>query len=127
MRHRWHGAAPAPRRHRRPGYDFRSHTPLTRSDREGDRETLEILTAFLRDHWHRMLEQALGHLERVAALPESPHLPHVMTDSVEALNGLLRTLPGEGDRRRCLSVLDRFAAAGWSPALKLLRAMEMPD
>ena len=61
------------------------------------------------------------------ALHESPQLTRVMTDSVEALDGLLWTLPGEGDRRRCLSVLGRFAAAGWSPALKLFRAMERPD
>ena len=108
--------------------EMRAHLDkMARSDRGGDRETLETLTAFLRDHWHRMPEQALGHLERVADLPESPHLRHVMTDAVEALNGLLRILPGEDNRRRCLSVLDRFAAAGWSPALKLLRAMERPD
>ncbi len=100
---------------------------MARSDREGGSRTLEMLTAFLRDHWHQMPEQALGRLERVAALHESPHLPLVMTDSVEALDGLPWTLPGEGDGRRCLSVLDRFAAAGWSPALDLLRAMEKPD
>ena len=111
-----------------PPGEIRAHLDkMARSDREGGPRTLEMLTAFLRDHWHRMPEQALGHLERVAALPESPHLPRVMRDAVEALNGLLRTLPGEDDRRRCLSVLDRFAAAGWSPALKLLRAIERPD
>lgn len=108
--------------------DIRDHLDkMARSDRGGGSRTLEMLTAFLKNHWHRMPEQALGHLGRVAALPESPHLPHVMRDAVEALDGLLRTLPEEDYRRRCLSVLDRFAAAGWSPALKLLRAMERPD
>ena len=70
--------------------DIRDHLDkMARSDRGGGSRTLEMLTAFLRDHWHRMPEQALGHLERVAALPESPHLPHVMRDAVEALDGLL--------------------------------------
>ena len=88
---------------------------------------LETLTAFLKDHWHLMPGRALGHLERVAALPESPYQPYVMMDAVETLNGLFRELPDEDDRRRCLSVLDRFAMAGWAPALDLLRKMERPD
>ena len=88
---------------------------------------LETLTAFLKKRWRLMPGRALGHLERVAALPESPYQPPIMMDAVETLNGLFRELPDEGDRRRCLSVLDRFAMAGWTPALDLLRKMERPD
>ena len=94
---------------------------------DGDHRILETLTDFLRKYWHLMPRRALGHLEQVAALPESPYQPYVMMDAVETLNGLFRELPGEDDRRRCLSVLDRFAMAGWPPALDLLRKMERPD
>ena len=87
----------------------------------------EVITGLLRKHWHMFPERALGHLERIAARPESPYMYRIMSDAVEALNGLFRTLPDEDDRRRCLSVLDRFAMAGLPPALDLLRKMERPD
>ena len=105
---------------------------LVKMSREADvgrhgLQILETLTAFLKKHWHLMPGRALGHLERAAALPESPYQAPIMMDAVETLNELFRELPDEDDRRRCLSVLDRFAMAGWPPALDLLRKMERPD
>ena len=88
---------------------------------------LGALTGILKDQWQLMPERALGHLERVADRPESPYQPRIMRNAVEVLNGLFRMQHGEDGRRRCLSVLDRFVAAGWPSALDLLRKMERPD
>lgn len=94
---------------------------------DGGHRMLEALTGILKDHWRLMPERALGHLERVADRPESPYQPRIMRNVVEVLNGLFRMQCNEDGRRRCLSVLDRFIAAGWPSALELLRKMERPD
>ena len=88
---------------------------------------LGALTGILKGQWQLMPERALGYLERVADRPESPYQPRIMRNAVEVLNGLFRMQHGEDGRRRCLSVLDRFVAAGWPSALDLLRKMERPD
>ena len=95
----------------------------------GDRghPILETLTRILKSQWHHMPEHALDHLEAVASRPESSYQRWIMMDVIDVLNGLFRTLPDEEGRRRCLSVLDRFAMEGWPSALGLLRKMERPD
>lgn len=90
-------------------------------------QMLGALTGILKDQWQLMPERALGYLERVADRPESPYQPLIMWNAVEVLNGLFRMQHSEDSRRRCLSVLDRFVAAGWPSALDLLRKMERPD
>ncbi len=88
---------------------------------------LGALTGILKGQWQLMPERALVYLERVADRPESPYQPLIMGNAVEILNGLFRMQHSEDSRRRCLSVLDRFVAAGWPSALDLLRKMERSD
>lgn len=88
----------------------------------GDRnhKMLETLTSFLKRHCHLMPGRALAYLERIAALPESPHQPIISENIVKAL-GALRTLVDEDGERRRITVLERFASAGHPGALDALR------
>lgn len=82
---------------------------------------LETLTSFLCRHCRLMPERALGHLERVAGLPEALDRPRISKNIAEALAVLLRAPAGKGGRRRCIALLRRLAAAGHPGALDALR------
>lgn len=101
-----------------------SHTDKMAGEADRDdrnHRMLETLTSFLKRHCRLMPGRALAYLERVAALPESPHQPVISENIVKAL-GALRTLVDEDGRRRCITVLERFAAAGHLGALDALRS-----
>ena len=56
------------------------------------------------------------------------HQPTLATKSVKTLTGLFQYHYLSSDnRKRCLSILDKYTMAGWDDALKLLSAMERPD
>ena len=88
---------------------------------------IEALVRFLKEHWHRMPERALGLLESISRMPSAPYQPVFMEGTIAVLNGLFRTMPGEDDQGRCLSVLDVYVRAGWPDAMDLLAKMGRPD
>ena len=88
---------------------------------------IEALVGFLREHWHRMPERALDILERISRMPSAAYQPVYAEKTIATLNGLFRTLPGDGDQGRCLSVLDVYVKAGWADAMDLLAKMGRPD
>lgn len=85
------------------------------------------LVGFLRGHWRRMPKRALDWLERISAMPYAAYQPAFMEGTVATLNEMFRSMPAEGDRNRCLSILDSFVKAGWPKAMDLLREMGRPD
>ena len=107
-------------------YVQRIASHIDRMAGEADRDDrspkmLETLTSFLCRHCRLMPERALGHLERVACLPEATDRPRISKNIAEALAVLLRTPAGKGGRRRCIAVLRRLDAAGHHGALDALR------
>lgn len=90
-------------------------------------EIIETLVGFLKDYWHLLPDLALDLLEKVSRMPYASYNPIFMDETVATLNGLFRTLTGDDDRNRCLSVLDSYVKAGWPNAMGLLREMGRPD
>lgn len=90
-------------------------------------EIIETLVRFLKDYWHLLPELALDLLEKVSRMPYASYNPVLMDETVAALNGLFRTLAGDDDQHRCLSVLDSYVKAGWPRAMALLREIGRPD
>ena len=88
---------------------------------------IEALVGFLKEHWHRMPERALDILEMISRMPSAPYQPVLADRTIATLNGLFRTLPGDEDQGRCLSVLDVYVRAGWPDAMDLLAKMGRPD
>lgn len=88
---------------------------------------LETLTSFLKKYCHLMPERALGHLERVAALPELPQHFVITENTVEALGTLLRTHADKCGRRRCIRALKRFARSGHPGAIDLVHEARRSD
>lgn len=92
-----------------------------------NQKTIEALVEFIEDHWHRMPARALAILESISRMPSAPYQPVYAGKTIAALNGLFRTLPGEDDQNRCLSMLDVYVRAGWPDAMDLLAKMGRPD
>ena len=90
-------------------------------------EIIETLVRFLKDYWHLLPELALDLLEKVSRMPYASYNPVFMDETVSALNGLFRTLAGDDEQSRCLSVLDIYVKAGWPNAMALLREIGRPD
>lgn len=90
-------------------------------------EVIETLVGFLKDYWHLLPELALDLLEKVSQMRYASYNPAFMDGTVATLNGLFRTLTGDDDRNRCLSVLDSYVKAGWPNAMNLLREIGRPD
>ena len=88
---------------------------------------IEALVSFLKKHWHRMPEHALAILEKISRMPSAPYQPVFAEGTIATLNGLFRTLPGDGDQGRCLTILDVYVKAGWFDAMELLSKMGRPD
>lgn len=88
---------------------------------------IEALVEFLKEHWHRMPGRALDMLESISRMPSAPYQPVYADKTIATLNGLFRTLTGDGDQGRCLSVLDVYVRAGWADAMDLLAKMGRPD
>ena len=85
------------------------------------------LVGFLSNHWHHMPKRSLAWLEKVSSMPYAAYQPAFMEGTVAALNGMFRSMPGESDRNKCLTVLDSFVKAGWPKAVDLLREIGRPD
>lgn len=89
----------------------------------------ESMVAFLERHWSAVPRTALLCLEAVAGDPggRAAGQPALADASARVLAGLLqyRTM-SDGDWRRCVDILDAYAAVGWPAAVKLLSEMERP-
>ncbi len=94
-----------------------------------DLQTAEHAVRFLEAHWHAIPEVALSCLEAVAgSRPDLSHQPALAQCTTNIISGMIELYhPGDSEWRRCLDVLDIYAAAGWPEVLALLAAMERPD
>lgn len=94
-----------------------------------DLQTAEHTAQFLEEHWGEAPDAALSCLEAIArGGPGLAHQPVLAQCTASIVSGMIeRYMPGDDEWRRCLDVLDVYAAAGWPEVLSLLAAMERPD
>lgn len=94
-----------------------------------DLQTAEHTVQFLEDHWGAVPDAALSCLEAIArGGPGLAHQPILAQYTTSIVSGMIeRYMPGDDEWKRCLDMLDVYAAAGWPGVLSLLAAMERPD
>ena len=89
----------------------------------------ESMVQFFEKHWSVVPREALRCLEAVALDPGryAATQPVLADGSARVLAGLLQhhTL-SDDEWRRCVDILDAYAAIGWPAAVKLLSEMERP-
>ena len=89
----------------------------------------ESMVEFLERHWSDMPRTALRCLEAVSSDPggRAAGHPALADASARVLAGLLQHhTMSDADWRRCVDILDAYAAIGWPAAVKLLSEMERP-
>lgn len=96
-----------------------------------DPRLIEHLVDFLKEFWDMLPEKTINYLEKIInerVRIYSVSQPVLASASVKILTGIFQHPSlSKDDQKRCLDILDKYAAVGWPDALQLLSAMERPD